>query len=184
MCNPNHKRQKSQSQTQLSYLYFDLCMCICLFAYFLLYISFPICPCIVVPLLENLDHITSPIWREEAIDLSSSQLNMLEHLSHGPTPKLQIGNCVCNAHFDESSKLVALMTNSGSIKHEVLAARQRRIREADFEQTRKQNGKKKGASERGSYRPGGSTRSNGYTYHRRQPGGGYRTSTSQGTCST
>ena len=57
-------------------------------------------------------YTTSPIWREEAIDLSSSQLNMLEHLSHGPTPKLQIGNCVCNAHFDESSKLVALMTNS------------------------------------------------------------------------
>ena len=53
-------------------------------------------------------HTTSPILREEAIDLSSSQPTMLEHLSHGPKPELQIGNCVCNAHFDESSKISGL----------------------------------------------------------------------------
>lgn len=107
--NKNPKARRSYLVCILIYV----CAFVCLRIYFSTVLSlFALVPCIVVPLLENLDHITSPIWREEAIDLSSSQLNMLEHLSHGPTPKLQIGNCVCNAHFDESSKLVALMTNS------------------------------------------------------------------------
>jgi hypothetical protein len=51
-------------------------------------------------------------------------------------------------------------------------------------QTQKQKRKKKCASGPGSYQPGASTHSSGYTYHQRQLDGGYRPSTSQDTCST
>ena len=83
-------------------------ICFCM-----LCICFPICPCIVVPLLVNLGMVMQPAQFGEKKPLicrhHNSTCSNTSAMVQRPNSK---SVTVCNAHFDESSKLLALMTNS------------------------------------------------------------------------
>jgi hypothetical protein len=77
------------------------------------YICFHICPCIVVPLLVNLGLVIQPARFGEKKPLICRHHDSTYSNTSAMIQSLNSKSVTaCNAHFDESSKLVALMTSS------------------------------------------------------------------------